>query len=85
MKDKETPDDEPLIKAGTGSTCWLNGKRMCGPDCTAYNVHNEGETELQCSWLVIGGQLGQGVVEIANLLRRQNSPPMPPPPTRTPG
>lgn len=55
------PDE---IDLQDGMTCWLDGERVCGGDCMAFNIDGDGPN--QCLVLHYQGQIGSAaLIEIA--------------------
>jgi hypothetical protein len=64
----EEPGDK---KVGDGSMCWLNGERMCGGDCVAFNWESEPlQAPNQCIALAYFGQVASGALTQIKLSRK---------------
>lgn len=53
------------LEVQNGESCWLDGNRICGGDCMAFNPGGEGPEK--CSVLVMGGQLAQAATDLVKL------------------
>lgn len=71
----ERPD---ALDVGPGTLCWLDGTRICGPDCVSFNSE-QGlddnkqpiDTPNKCIVLLYMGQQGSAAVATIALRRKQ--------------
>jgi DeoR/GlpR family transcriptional regulator of sugar metabolism len=70
----ERPDS---IDLRDGTTCWLDGSRVCGPDCTAFNTNEMDEQGIvsdgpnKCLLLVYQGQMGSAALAQVVTLKKK--------------
>ena len=89
----------PLPQPDPNLLCWLNGDRVCGPDCMAYETAPDGPDYQDKQWancmllvnahrvgkhLVVLASQGQGLMKHLNVIAADQKRTAPTPPVPNP-